>query len=80
MPPKNLDGTEITGTTGKVIRSFVLSDPEIRVVDLDPRRDDFILLASDGLFDRFTSQECVKLVRSKLKKMEVMEQSCQQVV
>jgi protein phosphatase 1G len=79
MPPKNLDGSDITGTNEKVIRSFILSVPEIRVVDLDPRRDDFLLLASDGLFDRFTSQECVKLVRSKLKKMQYMEQSCQQV-
>ena len=77
MPQKNLDGTEIPGE--KVIRSFVLSEPEIRVVDLDPKRDDFFLLASDGLFDRFSSQECVKLVKSKLSKMDMMEQSTQQV-
>ena len=77
MPPKNLDGTE--NKDEKVVRSFVLSEREIRVVDLDPKRDDFFLLASDGLFDRFSSEECVKLVRSKLQKMDYMEQSCQQV-
>ena len=54
MPAKNLDGTEIPGGE-KVIRSFILCEPEIRVVDIDPRRDDFFLLASDGLFDRYSS-------------------------
>jgi serine/threonine protein phosphatase PrpC len=77
MPARNLDGTENTETDQRVIRSFVLSEPEIRVVDLDPKRDDFFLLASDGLFDRFSSEECVKLVREKLSKMDIMEQSCQ---
>ena len=76
MPPKNLDGTEIKDSKEKVVRSFVLSEPEIRVVDLDPKRDDFFLLASDGLFDRFSSAECVKLVKKKLASMEYMEQSC----
>ena len=37
------------------------------------------MLASDGLFDRFTSKECVKQISSKLKKMEVMEQDVQTV-
>ena len=44
-----------------------MSEPEIRVVDIDPNTDDFFLLASDGLFDRFSSQECVSVVREKLK-------------
>ncbi len=39
----------------KEIRSFVLIEPEIRVINIDPIKDHFILLASDGLFDRFTS-------------------------
>lgn len=46
-----------------MIRNFILSEPEIRVVDIDPTSDDFLLLASDGLFDRFSSQECVKITR-----------------
>lgn len=51
----------------KVIRNFIMSEPEIRVVDLQPT-DDFFLLASDGLFDRFSSKECVKILYNKLKK------------
>ena len=38
-----------------VIRNFIMSEPEIRVVDINPYLDDFFLLASDGLFDRFSS-------------------------
>jgi serine/threonine protein phosphatase PrpC len=51
----------------------VLIKPEIRVVTLDPSRDHFVLLASDGLFDRFSSQDCVNIVREKLMQMPIME-------
>ena len=44
------------------------------MVNLDPVTDDFILLASDGLFDRFSSQECVDIVKDKLAAMPLMEQ------
>jgi serine/threonine protein phosphatase PrpC len=37
----------------------VLSEPEIRITTLNPSTDDFLVLASDGLFDRFSSSECV---------------------
>jgi len=73
IPGSNPDGGE------KVFRNFIMSEPEIRVVDLNPQSDDFLLLASDGLFDRFTSQDCVRIVRQKLAKMDVMEQDAQQV-
>lgn len=63
-----------------MIRNFIMSEPEIRVVDINPQNDDFFLLASDGLFDRFTSQECVNIVREKLCNMEMTEQDTQQVV
>ena len=57
---------EAAKTGGKVIRNFIMSEPEIRVIDIDPTKDDFFLLASDGLFDRFTSKECVKTITQKL--------------
>ena len=57
----------------KVIRNFIMSEPEIRVIDINTSTDDFFLLASDGLFDRFSSQECCKVIYHKLKKMEMME-------
>ena len=36
-------------------KNFVISEPEIRITHLDRNTDDFLLLASDGLFDRFSS-------------------------
>ena len=41
--------------TTKVIRNFILNEPEIRVIDINPLKDEFLILASDGLFDRFSS-------------------------
>lgn len=43
-----------------------MNEPEIRVVSLDPVSDDFVVLASDGLFDRFSSQECINMGRDHL--------------
>ena len=67
VPGSNPDGGE------KVFRNFIMSEPEIRVVDINPASDDFLLLASDGLFDRFNSKECVQVVRQKLASMPLME-------
>ena len=55
-------------------RNFVLCEPEIRVTTLNKLTDDFIILASDGLYDRFSSQECVDLARKKFIENEMMEQ------
>lgn len=63
MPPRNLDGTENLATEERIVRSFILCEPEIRVIDINPNTDDFFILASDGLFDRFSSEEAVKIVR-----------------
>ena len=63
----------------KVIRNFITSEPEIRVVDINQQSDDFIVLASDGLFDRFSSQECVKIVRQQMADMDEMEQDTQKI-
>ena len=41
-------------------RDFVLNEPEIRITTLNLQTDDFLILASDGLFDRFSSSECVE--------------------
>ena len=42
-------------TKEKELKNFVLCEPEIRTVTMNRATDDFILLASDGLFDRFSS-------------------------
>ena len=39
----------------KQIKNFIFIEPEIRILNIDTVIDDFILLASDGLFDRFSS-------------------------
>jgi protein phosphatase PTC2/3 len=47
-------------------RQYITSDPEIRMIEIDPFTDDFILLGSDGVFDKFTSQEVVSFVHNKV--------------
>ena len=42
-------------TQQKEVKNFVLNEPEIRVTTVNKLTDDFIILASDGLYDRFTS-------------------------
>lgn len=61
-------------TQKKELRNFVLCEPEIRVTTIDRARDEFIILASDGLFDRFSSEECVNLARQKFLQQDSMEQ------
>lgn len=52
-------------------KDFITSNPEIRRYDYNPFQDEFILIASDGLFDRFTSQEAVDFIRENIKKKRV---------
>lgn len=48
--------------------ALVVADPEIRQTQLT-EEDEFLLLACDGLFDVFTSQEVVNTVRAMMLKM-----------
>ena len=61
-------------TQEKEIKNFVLNEPEIRITTINKLTDDFLILAYDGLFDRFTSNECISLAREKFLSMDVMEQ------
>lgn len=49
-------------------RDYITSVPEIRRYDYKNNEDEFILIASDGLFDKFSSQEAVNYVRDYVKK------------
>jgi serine/threonine protein phosphatase PrpC len=73
VPVKIKDENGVELGEKKEVRSFILNEPEIRVVDVNPLIDDFFFLASDGLYDRYNSKECVKLFRKKLAKMPVLE-------
>jgi serine/threonine protein phosphatase PrpC len=50
----------------KIRKNFLICEPEVRQIDLDPFIDDFIVVASDGLYDKFSSQEAVNFIRTKL--------------
>lgn len=66
--------------TGELeIKNFIISVPEVREIQIDPREDEFIVLASDGLFDRYSSQEVVDSVSQKLSKFQSYEKNPQKV-
>lgn len=52
-------------SSGRRPRSLVIAEPEIRLLGLAPQ-DEFLLVACDGLFDVFSSQEAVDFVRARL--------------
>jgi serine/threonine protein phosphatase PrpC len=65
---------KIVHIEGKEVRkTFLTAEPEIRMVEIDPFIDDFIVLASDGLFDKFSSSETISYIRTKMNNMPTME-------
>eukprot|EP00922_Rhytidocystis_sp_ex-Travisia-forbesii_P018016 GHVS01026835.1.p1 GENE.GHVS01026835.1~~GHVS01026835.1.p1 ORF type:complete len:604 (-),score=135.14 GHVS01026835.1:478-2106(-) len=67
-------------TTGALYRQpLVIAEPEIRVERLG-ESDEFLLLACDGLFDVFSSEEAVRFARERLSGMPRTEQDPQRVV
>jgi serine/threonine protein phosphatase PrpC len=44
----------------------VEAGPDVARVDLEPRRDDFLVLGSDGLFERMDAARVVGVVRNAL--------------
>ena len=58
---------------GQLVRkNFITPDPEIRRHDLDLDVDEFIIIASDGLFDMFSSQEAIDFIREKMSKQKYL--------
>lgn len=58
----------------------MLSEPEIRITTLNQMSDDFLVLASDGLFDRFSSDECVEFATKHFLKQGVKTEQDPQLV
>ncbi len=55
---------------GNVIRKdYITSSPEVRMTEIDPFVDDFIVLGSDGLYDKFSSQEVISFIKNSIKTM-----------
>eukprot|EP00668_Euglena_longa_P007053 GGOE01008419.1.p1 GENE.GGOE01008419.1~~GGOE01008419.1.p1 ORF type:complete len:958 (-),score=209.56 GGOE01008419.1:947-3820(-) len=44
-------------------RNYITCEPEVRVHTIDPQTDEFIVVASDGLWDHMTPKEVVEFVR-----------------
>lgn len=55
---------------GVLIRKdYITSLPEVRMAEIDPFVDDFIIMGSDGLYDKFSSQEVITFIRNSIKSM-----------
>lgn len=46
--------------------NVVIPDPDIMTFDLDKLQPEFMILASDGLWDAFSNEEAVRFVRERL--------------
>ena len=55
-------------------KEYISAEPEVRMVEMDPFTDDFIIMGSDGLYDKHTSQEVVTFIKNKLHLNPVMDQ------
>ena len=60
-------------------KDIVSAIPEIREIQINYLEDEFIIIACDGLFDVYTSQQCVDHIRDKLAENPIMEQDPQKV-
>lgn len=47
-------------------RKLVIADPDILTFDLSNHRPQFLIFASDGLWDMFTNEEAVAFVKERL--------------
>mmetsp|Transcript_16152 Transcript_16152/g.34940 ORF Transcript_16152/g.34940 Transcript_16152/m.34940 type:complete len:656 (+) Transcript_16152:203-2170(+) len=55
-------------------KPLVIAEPEIRLERVHPESDEFLLMACDGLFDVFSSQEAVDFIYGRLAAMPPNEQ------
>lgn len=62
------------------LRDFVLCEPEIRITQLNVETDDFLVLASDGLYDRFSSEDVIEVATKHLLKMGTLTEQDPQLV
>ena len=61
--------------------NFIVScNPEVEIYQINKNIDEFIIIGCDGLFEAYANQEVVKLIREKLKKMNVTEQNPSRVI
>ncbi|KAJ3299755.1 hypothetical protein HK104_007209 [Borealophlyctis nickersoniae] len=51
---------------------YITAEPEVTHYKVEPGPDRFLILASDGLYDRLTSDECVELVASYMEQRHML--------
>jgi len=54
---------EATARNMKFSSDPVIASPAVSVLEVDPETDEFVMLASDGLWDVFTSEQAVQFAR-----------------
>ena len=64
----------------KSSKKIVTSTPDVEIMQIDPRVDEFLILGCDGLFEAFSNPDLVKYARNRLKRMKVTEQDPNRVV
>ena len=81
-----LSATTVNGTdmssTPKIedeMREKIISQPDV-ISEILSKDDEFLLLASDGLFDAITSQQAVNFVRRKIRKHGDVQVAAQELV
>jgi len=47
-------------------RQLIIADPDVQTFDLDELRPEFLILASDGLWDAFSNEEACTYIREHL--------------
>ena len=50
------------------LKPFVISDPEVRVVERKDGEDEFLILASDGLWDVVSNEDACEVARACLRR------------
>jgi len=60
-------------------RDLITSSPEIRRHDLNIFDDEFIVMGSDGLFDKFTSQQACDFIRERISKYQFLEDNVENI-
>jgi serine/threonine protein phosphatase PrpC len=60
-------------------KPLVIAEPEVQALTLTDE-DQFLLLACDGLYDVFTSQEAVDVIRAEMERHGDVQRACQSLV
>jgi protein phosphatase 2C family protein 2/3 len=68
------------GRTEGISTSLMEINPEIKEIYINLEEDEFLLIACDGMFEAFTPQKAVSLIRERLARMPLNEQNPNRVI